>query len=621
MRKIIPALTAVFCCFLLLITIGSMGKTRSTQQAHVSTAHRELNSKQAVLEADLEQTRKLHRFTVNELLKQALSVYEEGTDPQSILVELQKKHPHMLQLSWVDPMQSLDKAKDVGQIPSDLKQIVTATKKEALRLLKRQHRINTFQSSPIASPDDEDEEYFVVGAAKGEHGPYIIGFMHQHLLKQVKIEQNKNLRIVPYPSDKRLNIKAIDAESLKKVRVKNAEDNEGTSHYHTNQIVVKFTNELSAQLLTQIQSDLQATLLNDVGTTYVFQSDVKSAEDMMSYFESWNVVFVEPHFLYMTNEASQTEYKPNDVLFEPYQWNLPMINTMHGWDLSRGSSDVVVAVIDTGVDLNHADLAANLVQGLNVISQADPPLDDVGHGTHVAGVIAAMVNNYEGVAGMSWYNKVMPIKALDHTGAGSTYAVAQGIIWATDHGAKVINMSLGNYMPSEFLHDAIKYAYDRDVILIAASGNDDTVDPGYPAAYPEVLAVAATNSNQQRASFSNYGDYIDVAAPGESIASTYPDNEYAAMSGTSMASPHVAALAAMIRSANPSLTNAEVMDIIKQTAVDLGTPGYDPYYGYGQIDVVTALQHATQTSNVLQHTDSEPSFLQQILQRIVDSLL
>jgi subtilisin family serine protease len=209
------------------------------------------------------------------------------------------------------------------------------------------------------------------------------------------------------------------------------------------------------------------------------------------------------------------------------------------------------------------------------------------------------VNNREGVAGISWFNRIMPVKVLDETGAGSTYSVAQGIIWAADHGAKVINMSLGNYADSQFLHDAIRYAFDRDIVLIAASGNDNTERPGYPAAYPEVFAVAATDPDQKKATFSNYGDYIDVAAPGVNIASTYPDNHYAALSGTSMASPHVTALAALIRSVNPQLANTEVMELMRQTAVDLGTSGKDKYFGYGQIDIVKALSQAAQNRDSL----------------------
>jgi subtilisin family serine protease len=225
------------------------------------------------------------------------------------------------------------------------------------------------------------------------------------------------------------------------------------------------------------------------------------------------------------------------------------------------------------------------------------------------------VNNREGVAGMTWYNKILPIKVLDETGAGSTYSVAQGIIWATDNGAKVINMSLGNYAEAKFLHDAIKYAYDRDVVLIAASGNDNTEQPGFPAAYPEVFAVAATDSAKQKASFSNYGDYIDVAAPGVNIASTYPHNQYAALSGTSMASPHVTALAALIRSVNPLLKNTEVMDIMRKSASDLGTAGKDKYFGYGQIDVTKALEMADQGNQSL---SSQSDWVDRMLLRIAE---
>jgi subtilisin family serine protease len=224
-----------------------------------------------------------------------------------------------------------------------------------------------------------------------------------------------------------------------------------------------------------------------------------------------------------------------------------------------------------------------------------------------------LVNNEEGVAGISWYNNILPVKVLDETGAGSTYSVAQGIIWATDQGAKVINMSLGNYAEAKFLHDAIRYAFDRDVVLVAASGNDNTNQPGYPAAYPEVFAVAATDAEGRKAPFSNYGDCIDVAAPGVSIASTYPGNHYAALSGTSMASPHVTALAALIRSANPQLTNVEVMDIMRQTATDLGEPGKDIYFGYGQIDIARALAQAVQDKRSL-------TFWEQWFERELDSI-
>lgn len=250
--------------------------------------------------------------------------------------------------------------------------------------------------------------------------------------------------------------------------------------------------------------------------------------------------------------------------------------------------------------MDHPDLKGRLVPGINIVDPSNPPDDDVGHGTHVAGIIAAEVNNNEGIAGMTWYTKIMPVKVLDSTGAGSTYSVAEGIIWATDHGAKIINMSLGNYAEAEFLHDALKYAHERGVVIVAASGNDNTDRPGYPAAYPEVIAVSATDPDESRAEYSNYGDYIDVAAPGTSIPSTYPGSRYAALSGTSMACPHVSALASLIRATNSHLTNTEVTDILRRTAKDLGRSGKDNDFGYGQIDVKAALLASNGTSTSLQ---------------------
>lgn len=627
MRKIFPALALVFCSFLVLIFLASAKPRTGTQPQHNSSPREEIYNKQAVLEADVERTRQLNRSVVSRQLMQTLQRNQRADEQQIVplLEQLHNEHPHMMQLSWIQPLHQLDEAIQVGEVPKPLQHVAAATLREALYFLQKQNRQSVYQSTPIHD-GDKREEYYVLGAAISEHGPYLLGFMHQNLVDKVRVEQRKNLRIVPFPSDKRFGIQSIDAETERDVDVHHAEDNEGTSHYRVQQVVVKFRTEPTAEQLAQIMEQINATNVQKLAFTYVFESTSQSTEQLIDYFNSWDIEYVEPHFLYMTNDMtnvrgfsdgfSSQHFVPNDLLFDKFQWNLPMIKTIGGWDLSRGSQDVIVAVIDTGVDLDHADLADNLVEGINVIDEGKRPYDDVGHGTHVAGIIAAIVNNYEGVSGMSWFNKVMPIKALDHTGAGSTYSVAQGIIWAVDNGAQVINMSLGNYYASNFLHDAIKYAYDRDVILISATGNDDTDEPGYPAAYPEVLAVAATNAYEQRALFSNFGHYVDVTAPGENIASTYPGNEYAAMSGTSMASPHAAALAAMIRSANPLLSNEDVMDIMRQSALDLGQPGRDIYYGYGQIDVAAALEQATRGQRVLDTGEGGDGFFTSILRRI-----
>jgi subtilisin family serine protease len=386
--------------------------------------------------------------------------------------------------------------------------------------------------------------------------------------------------------------------------------------------------------LLQLRKELDLSVVRHAGKTYVFRSKKHETKHLKAYFlRKWNPVYVEPHYLYLTNSvdgaftSNGSPFVPNDTLYSEYQWNMPEIAAPNGWNVTKASKDVIVAVVDTGVQSDHPDLKGRLIKGMNIVNPSSPPEDDVGHGTHVAGIIAAIVNNNEGVAGMTLYTKIMPVKVLDSSGAGSTYSVAQGIIWATDHGAHIINMSLGNYTDAQFLHDALKYAHDHGVVLVAASGNDNTDRPGYPAAYPEVFAVAATDQTEGRAQYSNYGDYIDVAAPGTSIPSTYPGSRYAALSGTSMASPHVAALASLVRAANSQLTNEEIMELLRRTARDLGKAGKDNDFGYGQIDVKSALQSASGASNSLQPSSNslQPSsnslqFFTQLIRRELEQL-
>lgn len=481
--------------------------------------------------------------------------------------------------------------------------------------------------------------YFVYGQLTEDRKHSLLGVIDQNILTRVENHQRKNMRLKPFETDKRLNIKTVDSGSMQPKDVRGPEDHEGTSHYERRQVIVKFRKAPTTTQLGQIMSEINGGVVRKIGNTYVFQSKSMEANNLMQYFRKWHVEYVEPNYYYLTNDLRQTglregfygppyrpvkrdpasgevtdqnlnqtqdrgaigidlrqrvmPFHPNDVLYNRYQWNLRQIGSEQGWQLSRSAGkDVIVAVIDTGVDLTHPDIQDHLVKGYNVINPELPPEDDVGHGTHVAGVISAVVNNRLGIAGMTWTGRIMPVKVLDETGAGSTYAVAQGIIWAVDNGAKVINMSLGNYADSDFLHEAVRYAFDRDVVLVAASGNDNTNQPSYPAYYPEVFAVAASDADKSKAPFSNYGDYIDITAPGVNIPSTYPSHQYAALSGTSMASPHVASLAALIRSVNPSLRNTEVMELIRRTAEDLGDPGTDSYFGYGLINIPNAVQAA-----------------------------
>ncbi len=357
------------------------------------------------------------------------------------------------------------------------------------------------------------------------------------------------------------------------------------SHYHERQATVKFKEKPSQKAMEILRKEINGEVAKQLDSTYIFKSDTLSTPKLISYFDSRNdVEFAEPNYLYLQNEIVT-----DDEFYRQYQWNLPAIGTEKGWEITRGKEEVIIAVIDTGIDIQHPDLAGRLLEGHNILKDSPNPVDDNGHGTHVAGIIASKTNNGLGVAGMTWYNKIMPIKAMNADGYGTSFDVAQGIRWATDHGADVINLSLGNYKESKALAEAIDYAYEKDVVLVAASGNDNTNQISYPAAFDNVLSVAAVNANIRRADFSNYGDYIDVAAPGVDIASTYIDNQYASLSGTSMATPHVAALAGLIRSSQPELKNSEVMQIIKDTTDDVGRVGKDPYTGHGVINVSAAL--------------------------------
>jgi subtilisin family serine protease len=622
--------------FLLLLAGGLLlvpTHPRTTGPEGGITPERELAIKQNVLQNDVHLTDELCRRQCLADFRQTASkidssgVHQKGI--KQLLTDLQTEHPHMKQLEWV-PNQTGAEHISVGKVDDKIRTQAQAYLADAESSARSG---NTYQSPRI---DVDGKAYFVLGIPSQDGKAALVGLVHQSILQKVSEHQHKNLRILEYPNDNHhWKMETVDSDTLQEKQVNHPEQNEGASHYHKNEVVVKFKQPPSDADLQRIRSDIKANSVRKIGYTYVFQSDHMEAKQLMGYFQQWNVEYAEPHFLYLTNtvipplpmpgksvsdndpqtvKARQLRalgqpdiLVPNDLLYRKYQWNLPIIDTELGWNISKGAKNIVVGIVDTGVDLNHPDLQGHLVKGINVVDTSSPPMDDVGHGTHVAGVITALVNNDRGVAGMTWVNPVLPVKVLDQTGAGSTYAVAQGIIWATDHGAKVINLSLGNYADANFLHDAIKYAFDHDVVLIAASGNDNTEKPGYPAAYPEVLAVAATDANQDRASFSNYGDYIDVAAPGVNIASTYPDNQYAALSGTSMASPHVTALAALVRSVNPQLKNTEVMDIIRKTATDLGTPGKDKYFGYGQIDVVKALKSALGQQDVEKKSEAPKS--------------
>ena len=290
------------------------------------------------------------------------------------------------------------------------------------------------------------------------------------------------------------------------------------------------------------------------------------------------------------NYIAHASITPNDPYWSS-QWGMAKIEAPAAWEITTGSSSVTIAIVDTGVDLFHPDLSGKLVKGYDFVNDDSNPQDDHGHGTHVAGIAAARTNNGTGVAGLAWGARIMPVKALDDRGRGNYEDIASGIIYAANNGARIINLSLGGTAQSWTLKQAVEYAHNLGCVIVAATGNNDS-SVHYPARYPQVIAVAATDSNDHRASFSNYGPEVDVAAPGVSIRSTYwwGGSTYEWLSGTSQASPHVAGLAALIWSVNPSLSNTQVESIIKQTADDLGAAGRDNDYGFGRINARQALE-------------------------------
>lgn len=284
---------------------------------------------------------------------------------------------------------------------------------------------------------------------------------------------------------------------------------------------------------------------------------------------------------------------------DPYrgqQWDLAKVSASDAWQKSTGAG-VTVAVIDSGVDASNPDLAGHVLTGYDVIAgKAGTSTDLLGHGTHVAGTIAAVTGNGIGVASIAPDTKILPVKVLGADGKGYMSDTATGIIYAADHGANVINMSLGATAQVAAVTNAIAYARSKGVVVVAAAGNyrTDGSPTTWPGADPGVIAVAATDSNDKVASFSNAGSYVDVAAPGVGILSTYPVTlgSYTSMSGTSMASPHVAALAALIEAYRPGLNPDQVEKAIESSALDLGTTGRDNDYGYGRINAPAALSAA-----------------------------
>ncbi len=298
-------------------------------------------------------------------------------------------------------------------------------------------------------------------------------------------------------------------------------------------------------------------------------------------------------FAYVERDAyAHTAAVPDDPSYGS-QWHLPRIQSPQAWSVTTGSTSVIVAVIDSGVNGSHPDLAPKLIPGWNFVKHSSDTSDVLGHGTAVAGTVSAASNNHIGVAGVSWASRILPLVAVDENDFAAYSDIAAAIQYAADHGARVINISIGGTTPSVTLQNAVDYAWNKGSVLFASAMNDSVTTPNYPAACSRVAAIAATDMSDQLASFSNYGNWIALSAPGTNILTT-TGGGYGYWNGTSFASPVVAGVAALCLAVNPALTNAAVISILEQTADDLGAPGRDNVFGWGRVNAYRAVSAAQQ---------------------------
>ena len=371
---------------------------------------------------------------------------------------------------------------------------------------------------------------------------------------------------------------------------------------HENSAIRVFHSEMGVQSFSRVFPHAANPAANpNLERIYLLRFSTSSNLDSLKEAYSSHPLIEAVEFNYL-RQTLASEIVPNDPRYKE-QWNLPLIEMPRAWAIEKGNPDVIVAIVDSGIDYTHQDLAAKIwrnsgeipdndvdddqngyiddIQGWdftdtpNVAAKGDSvvgdndPIDESGHGTHVAGIAAAEVDNGLGVAGVAWNCTLMPLRAGASNGAGTNLQdddSSAAIVYAADNGARIINMSWGSSRNSFVIRDAIDYAYARGTLLVAAAGNERTQDIIYPAGYRKVIAVAATDQNKQRFYQSNFGASIDIGAPGNVILSTQIGDRYRRLTGTSMATPHVSGVAALILSKRPNLTHEEARQIILTTA-------------------------------------------------------
>jgi subtilisin family serine protease len=349
-------------------------------------------------------------------------------------------------------------------------------------------------------------------------------------------------------------------------------------------VLVKFRDHIMSDHARNIIAALGARDADEMPSIGVHILDLPEQADEAGFAQAM-AHRPEVEFAELDRILSPDEMTPNDPWYVN-QWHLKKIGAPTAWSSTTGSTEIIIAILDGGVDGTHPDLAPNMVAGWNVYDNSSDTSDPGGHGTKVAGSAVAASNNSIGVAGVAWGCKIMPIRIADPTGATTYSIIAAGLNWAANHGARVANVSY-TASDSSTVQSAAKYFQTKGGVVAISSGNLSTFDS--TPDNPYILTVGATDNNDVLTSFSNTGNNVDLSAPGIMIRTTARGGGYESVAGTSFSSPIVAGVAALVISANPSLTSTQIQDILKQSADDLGATGWDTGYGWGRVNASRAV--------------------------------
>ena len=363
-------------------------------------------------------------------------------------------------------------------------------------------------------------------------------------------------------------------------------DNANAENASPERLLIKFKPGTNANAMVEVHQHGGAKfegIIPGIGVQVVTVPHGQGAAKLAIYRNSPEVAYAEP------DSVAHIVDVPDDTYFG-LQWGLTKIQASQAWDMTHGSPSVSIAILDTGIDLNHPDLASKIISSINFTSSPTADANGQSHGTHVAGIAAALTNNGMGVAGLGRDCSLMNVKVLGEDGYGYYSWIAQGITWAADNGANVINLSLGGTAVSSTLEDAINYAWGKGVVVVAAAGNNGSTSPFYPAYYANCISVAATDENDGLASFSDHGSWVDVAAPGTSIYSTVPAGQYEYLSGTSMATPEVAGLAGLLFSVTSDTNGDGKLNDEVKARIEANCDNVGVDVAFGRINASKAVQ-------------------------------